>query len=146
MWVIAADCFVQQTLYFANVSLGTPPQPLRLHIDTGSSDLWTNAPSSRLCQSRGNPCSISGTYDANSSSTYNFVSSDFNISYVDGSYALGDYATETIRIGGQEIRDLQFGVGYRSTSSRMCGPDCWCQECGLLIWSRGYSGHRIYSQ
>jgi len=30
-----------ETLYFANASLGTPEQALRLHIDTGSSDLWT---------------------------------------------------------------------------------------------------------
>lgn len=110
------NCAVQQTLYFANVSIGTPAQDLRLHIDTGSSDLWTNAAASKLCQKQGNPCSVSGTYDANSSSTYKFVSSDFNISYVDGSGALGDYATDTLRIGGQQIANLQFGIGYRSTS------------------------------
>ena len=43
------------------------------------------------------------------------MSSDFNISYVDGSAALGDYATDTLRIDGQDITDMQFGVGYRST-------------------------------
>jgi len=112
----AADCFIQATLYFANASLGTPPQKLRLHIDTGSSDLWTNAASSGLCKSKGDPCSISGTYDANSSSTYKFVSSDFNISYVDGSGATGDYATDTLHIGGQDLANLQFGIGYRSSS------------------------------
>jgi len=106
----------QQTLYFANVSMGTPPQNLRLHIDTGSSDLWTNAASSKLCKTKGTPCSVSGTYDANSSSTYQYVSSDFNISYVDGSGALGDYATETLHIGGQQLSGLQFGIGYRSSS------------------------------
>ncbi len=60
---------------------------------------------------------MSGTYDANSSSTYKYVSSDFNISYVDGSGAFGDYATETLRIGGQQLSGLQFGVGYRSSSA-----------------------------
>lgn len=105
-----------ETLYFANASLGTPAQSLRLHIDTGSSDLWANAGNSRLCSSRGSPCAESGTYTANDSSTYNYVNSVFNISYVDGSGASGDYATDTFRFGGQDIKDLQFGIGYTSTS------------------------------
>lgn len=69
-----------------------------------------------MCKTKGDPCSVSGTYDANSSSTYTYLSSDFNISYVDGSGALGDYATETLRIGGQQLSGLQFGIGYRSSS------------------------------
>jgi hypothetical protein len=105
-----------ETLYFANASLGTPQQTLRLHIDTGSSDLWANAASSSLCGERGNPCSDSGTYDANSSSTYEFVNNDFNISYVDGSGASGDYAKDTFHFGGKSIEGLQFGIGYESTS------------------------------
>jgi hypothetical protein len=54
--------------------------------------------------------------DANSSSTYNFVSSDFNISYVDGSGALGDYATDALQFGGTTLKNFQFGIGYESTS------------------------------
>ena len=30
----------EEALYFANVTLGTPGQDLRLDIDTGSSDVW----------------------------------------------------------------------------------------------------------
>ncbi|OAA76369.1 candidapepsin-4 precursor [Akanthomyces lecanii RCEF 1005] len=69
-----------KTLYFFNASLGTPPQDLRLHLDTGSSDLW------------------------------------FNISYVDGSSAHGDYATDTFRFDDIGIGNFQFGVGYMSSS------------------------------
>lgn len=105
-----------ETLYFANASLGTPAQKLRLHIDTGSSDLWANAKSSDLCKAQGNQCAESGTYDANSSSTYSFVNSDFNISYVDGSGASGDYAKDTFSFGGQDLKGMQFGIGYTSTS------------------------------
>ncbi|PSN68498.1 candidapepsin-4 precursor [Corynespora cassiicola Philippines] len=106
-----------ETLYFANASLGTPEQTLRLHIDTGSSDLWANAADNELCSSsREDVCVESGTYDANSSSTYTYVNSDFNISYVDGSGASGDYATDTFRFGGKTINDLQFGIGYVSSS------------------------------
>lgn len=105
-----------QTLYFANVSIGTPPQDLRLSIDTGSSDLWMNSRSSQICQYRGNLCAPSGTYDANSSSTNSYVSSDFNISYADGSGAAGDYVKDTVNIGGKTLDNFQVGVGYVSTS------------------------------
>ncbi|KAH6642809.1 aspartic peptidase domain-containing protein [Boeremia exigua] len=105
-----------ETLYFANATMGTPPQSFRLHIDTGSSDLWMNAANSRLCTEQGNQCGDSGTYNANDSSTYEFVNNAFNISYVDGSGAAGDYATDTFRFGGQTIRDMQFGIGYISSS------------------------------
>ena len=79
------------TLYFANGSIGTPPQDFRLHIDTGSSDLWVNVATSQFCEdTQQNDCSISGTYAPNSSSTYEYVNSLFNISYVDGSGSAGD--------------------------------------------------------
>ncbi|KAG9248233.1 aspartic peptidase domain-containing protein [Calycina marina] len=107
----------QVTLYFANATLGTPAQTLRLHIDTGSSDLWVNTPTSTLCSSQGE-CDTAGTYTANSSSTYSYVSSDFNISYVDGSGASGDYVTDTITFGTTTLDDLQFGIGYESSSAQ----------------------------
>ncbi|KAG8415048.1 hypothetical protein J3458_008930 [Metarhizium acridum] len=107
-----------QSLYFLNASLGTPPQSVRLHIDTGSSDLWVNTPSSRLCSMRKKPCAESLVYTANSSSTYKYVSNNFNISYVDGSGAAGDYVTDTISFSGVKIASFQFGVGYESTSQQ----------------------------
>ena len=102
--------------YTANLSIGTPPQELSVRVDTGSSDLWVNTASSRVCASRRDPCSQSGIYEANSSSSYNFVSDDFSISYADGSGALGDYVTDTLNIGGVTLDDFQFGIGYASSS------------------------------
>ncbi|KAF5528609.1 putative aspartic-type endopeptidase opsB [Colletotrichum aenigma] len=107
-----------ETLYFVNGSLGTPSQPMRFHLDTGSSDLWVNTASSSLCSGTGSPCSVSGTYAANSSSTYKYVGSWFNISYVDGSGASGDYATDTFIIGKSTLTDFQFGIGYTSSSAQ----------------------------
>lgn len=105
-----------ETLYFANASLGTPQQNVRLHIDTGSSDLWVNTPKSQLCSSSGSPCAQAGTYTANSSSTYSYVNSLFNISYVDGSGALGDYVTDTFHFGGKSLSNFEFGIGYTTSS------------------------------
>ncbi|KAI3336744.1 eukaryotic aspartyl protease [Xylariaceae sp. AK1471] len=108
----------EETLYFVNATIGTPPQSLRLHLDTGSSDLWVNTPSSSLCTQSTKPCLFSGAYTANQSSTYEFVGSWFNISYVDGSGASGDYVSDTITIGTTKLDRLQFGIGYQSSSSQ----------------------------
>lgn len=105
-------------MYFINGTIGTPPRPVRLHLDTGSSDLWVNTPVSSLCTSRGNPCAYAGSYAANSSSTYQYIASNFNISYVDGSGATGDYVSDTVTIGSQRLDRLQFGIGYKSTNAQ----------------------------
>lgn len=114
--VSVIDCY-KETQYICNITLGTPGQHFRLAIDTGSSDLWCNAANSTLCSSQGAPCMTSGTYDFASSSTSKIVSSDFNISYADGSGASGDYVTDTLSIGGVSLNNFQFGVGYTSSSS-----------------------------
>lgn len=113
---ISAALANEETLYFANVSIGTPAQTLALQIDTGSSDLWVNVATSEECESKGDPCSVAGTYAANSSSSYEYVNSLFNITYVDSSGAAGDYATDTVVIGGSTISAQQFGIGYSSSS------------------------------
>lgn len=108
----------EETLYFVNATIGTPPQSVRLHLDTGSSDLWLNTPGSRLCQLKSTPCAYAGAYAGNASSTYQYIGSHFNISYVDGSGASGDYVSDTVAIGTTTLDRLQFGIGYASTSAQ----------------------------
>jgi hypothetical protein len=100
-----------------NATLGTPAQSLMFQVDTGSSDLWVNVATSDGCDAKGNPCAASGTYSANSSSTYKYISSDFNITYADGSGAAGDYVSDTLTIGSTNLASQQFGVGYSSSST-----------------------------
>lgn len=106
----------EETLYFMNVTMGTPAQSLRLHIDTGSSDLWVNVADSQLCEAQGDSCAASGTYAPNSSTTYEYLNSEFNITYVDGSGSTGDYVSDVVRFGGITLDNQQFGIGYTSTS------------------------------
>ena len=63
------------------------------------------------------PCSVSGTYDANSSSSYSYINSEFQISYADNSGAAGDYFTDNVNIGGASVKSVQMGLGYKSSSS-----------------------------
>ncbi|KAI1824779.1 eukaryotic aspartyl protease [Xylaria intraflava] len=112
----------EQTLYFISATIGTPEQRFRLQLDTGSSDLWVNTNSSATCAHKTKtsigPCDDSGAYSANASSTYEYVGSWFNISYVDGSGARGDYVTDTLMLGNAKLDHFQFGVGYQSTSTQ----------------------------
>lgn len=64
----------------------------------------------------GNQCGVSGTFDLDESSTFEFVNNDFNISYVDGSGAAGIYGRDTFHFGGKTIEGLQFGIGFISSS------------------------------
>lgn len=49
-------------LYYANATVGTPPQEVSLQIDTGSSDVWVPSVNAKLCQDQaeggcyGGPC------------------------------------------------------------------------------------------
>ncbi|PKS12958.1 hypothetical protein jhhlp_000299 [Lomentospora prolificans] len=106
------------TLYFVNATVGTPPQEVRLHVDTGSSDMWVNTPSSDYCSAARRPCANAGTYDPAHSGTHTLVDNSFNISYVDGSGASGDFVTDVLTIGDASVEDLQFGVGLNTTSPR----------------------------
>ncbi|KAF2217186.1 hypothetical protein CERZMDRAFT_108979 [Cercospora zeae-maydis SCOH1-5] len=102
-------------LYYMNITVGTPEQQFEVHLDTGSSDLWLNTRDSRYCSSVEQPC-FSGTYDANSSSSYSYVNSEFEIAYADGTGSQGDYVTDTVRFSGVTLEDQQFGIGYLSST------------------------------
>ncbi|CAK1358243.1 unnamed protein product [Cercospora beticola] len=105
----------QVLLYYMNITVGSNEQPFEVHLDTGSSDLWLNTDQSRYCSSVQSPC-VTGTYDANSSSSYTYVNSEFEIGYVDGTGSQGDYVTDTVRFAGAELEDQQFGIGYLSST------------------------------
>lgn len=99
-----------QQLYYANVSLGTPLQTVRLQIDTGSSDVWVNSANSQYCQQSPSPCNV-GAFNEQKSSTFKIVDQgDFNISYVDGTGASGDYFTDNFKVGGVTIKNQQMGI------------------------------------
>jgi hypothetical protein len=105
--------------YYTEVSLGTPPQPVTLILDTGSSDVWVLDSHADLCrspalQARYGDCLA--TYNSDDSSTYSLVDKDaFSIQYLDGSGAEGDYIKDTFHIADTSIKALQVGLAENST-------------------------------
>ena len=107
---------LQAGLYYANVTVGTPPQDLSLQIDTGSSDVWVPYTQLSVCRSARQGGCPGGSFDPDQSSTFNVVGQDeFNISYVDGSGATGDYFTDAFSIGGSSLSNFQMGISTRGT-------------------------------
>ncbi|PMD14659.1 acid protease [Hyaloscypha hepaticicola] len=98
-----------------SISLGTPPRTIHVRLNTGSSDLVVETDSSDYCTTNPSICSVIGTYDANSSSTYQYVNSHLNVEYADLESATGDYAKDDLKIGGVLIKVMQFGIMYHST-------------------------------
>lgn len=104
-------------LYFANITVGTPPQKLEVQIDTGSSDVWIPASSAATCDpdSETGGCE-GGSFDQTKSSTFHVVEKGgFNISYVDGSGSTGDYFQDVFSIGGASMKQFQMGLALLST-------------------------------
>jgi hypothetical protein len=94
---------------------------------------------SNLCESQGANCDVSGTYNANKSSTYTYVNSDFYIKYADDSGAQGDYATDTLTVSGTSIANVPFGIGYVSSSSQgILGVGYASNEASVGVTGQSY--------
>lgn len=113
---VQTDITNELLLYFINVTVGTPPQPLSLQLDTGSSDIWFPSVQSNICQQA---CTF-GSYDVTSSSTGTEIAKNaFQIQYVDGSTIQGDYITDVLNIGSTKVTNMTMAAA--TTASRAIG-------------------------
>lgn len=102
--------------YLINMTIGTPPQPFSLQLDTGSSDIWIPSVDSNVCREDQEYCQALGQYDSSLSSTYvEYEKNGFEISYEDNSAVAGDYINETLRIGNTVIKNLTMGLAFQAT-------------------------------
>ncbi|KAI9652532.1 MAG: hypothetical protein M1831_006723 [Alyxoria varia] len=90
--------YIRGGFYFANVTVGEPPQEIQLQIDTGSADVWMFGTGS--CEDLAYGCA-GGSFDADSSSTYKIFDRDsFQINYF----------TQGSEVLGNSIRNLLMGL------------------------------------
>lgn len=101
--------------YLINMTIGTPPQPFSIQLDTGSSDIWIPSVDSNACIEEQEFCQVYGQYDASLSSTYVEYAHGFEISYEDNSAVAGDYINETLAIGNIVIKDLTMGLALQAS-------------------------------
>jgi len=83
--------------YITSFTLGNPPQEMKASLDTGSSDLWVYS------------SGASYNYDHTKSSSAEYVNDDFNIQYVDGTGASGDYYKDELTWGAASVT-AQFAI------------------------------------
>ncbi|KAK0354838.1 hypothetical protein LTR59_001549 [Friedmanniomyces endolithicus] len=105
--------------YYANVTVGTPPQDQVVILDTGSSDLYFDATTAQACMGTGPNSCRGGTFNPKNSNSYNVVdqSPAFNTTFGDGSTASGPFSTDMIGIGDVVLSNVQFGVAEEVNST-----------------------------
>ncbi|KAL0059619.1 aspartic proteinase precursor [Marasmius tenuissimus] len=98
--------------YFADISIGTPPQSFKVVLDTGSSNLWV--PSTK-CTSIS--CFLHSKYDSTASSTYKANGTSFKTSLVEGIVSNDLLRIGDITIGGQDFVEVtkESGLGFAFT-------------------------------
>lgn len=95
----------QDAQYIGEVSVGSPPQQLRVVYDTGSSNLWVN--NQPVPWWRKHLPGAHQFYDHSKSSTYVANGTTFNIAYGSGPVA-GVYSKDTVTVGDIGLTDYLF--------------------------------------
>ncbi|KAL9097407.1 MAG: hypothetical protein Q9165_000302 [Trypethelium subeluteriae] len=112
--------------YFANISIGNPPQNLQVVLDTGSSDLLLTTPGVCNDRSSDNPC-VGGQFDPSLSRSYSVkYPNALRAVYGDGQNATGDYSTDDVSLAGATLKNTLISVGSRGTLANSImglGPD-----------------------
>ena len=79
-------------LYYVTLGIGSPPQYFDFQFDTGSPILWIPTKAT-------NPQG----FNTSASSTYNISNTPYNISYVDGSSAAGNFGKDIVSVSNSSI-------------------------------------------
>ena len=101
----------RQMQYYANISIGTPPQYLSVLLDTGSS---YNYMPSATCDSS---CSGADRYDSSKSSSFKSIGTVHTLTYGKGT-VYGEFASDTFTIGDSlTAKNVQFVLSNRMEDS-----------------------------
>ncbi|KAF9915597.1 hypothetical protein BX616_005794 [Lobosporangium transversale] len=96
--------------YYGVVSVGTPPQEVKLDFDTGSSDIWFPAVN---CTSAA--CKQHAQYDPSLSSTFQEDGRRWKITYGDQSSASGILGNDIVTVGGISVYQT-IGLAQKQSS------------------------------
>ncbi|CAI6334413.1 unnamed protein product [Periconia digitata] len=97
--------------YYAELTVGTPPQSAFLKIDTGSPTFSFQARSNPVCERADRPCDLFGAFDNTTSSTSIYRGTGFADQL--STHGSGDYQEDTVTIGGITTENMYFGYLLR---------------------------------
>ena len=99
---------------FMNLSVGTPPQPVTVLLDTGSSDLVIPQTASSICWDPQQQCSgtpfMTGSVDPNKSKDLQPLDQPFNATFANGVDLIGSFVKTSLTIGDKSTPNLQVGL------------------------------------
>lgn len=82
------------------MDIGTPPQTIKVFIDTGSYELWVNPRCNTSADA--NLCKSYGNYYPNKSNSSNYVGGDFAVTYGTGAVR-GSYWSDIMAIASMSF-------------------------------------------
>ncbi|KAK1524794.1 eukaryotic aspartyl protease [Colletotrichum paranaense] len=101
--------------YYAQLNIGTPPQPVYAQLDTGSFELWVNPECGALAASDQRFCEAVGFYDTARSSTAVSLQTTKTLRYGIGAANI-TYVRDSLALAGSRttMQQVQFGVATSS--------------------------------
>jgi len=112
---LALDIEAQDLSYFITVQLGTPPQPFRVTVDSGSSDFWVEGSGCKASKG-GDACASDHAFiSAQTSSTFVDTGEAWNITYGSGAVS-GEIVQDNVVIDGLALNKHTFGTANRESS------------------------------
>ncbi|KAG8908027.1 hypothetical protein FRB99_000845 [Tulasnella sp. 403] len=115
------------TIPVAELAIGTPPQFMKVMLDTGAEDLVVPVKGCNRCKYE--------TFDPSLSESYLMVEEPFRTEYGDGCVTTGTAAVDVVSIGGRVVPDQPFGAV--SDVSETFQTDLWSGLLGLGISTPG---------
>lgn len=108
--------------YFVNLTVGTPPQPQTVFIDTGSSDTILLAADAPICQGEKSKSKcLGGSYNTSASSTFTMLSPGAivanygeNASAASEGGFVADLVTDVIQIGDLVVSGAHLGLAHEA--------------------------------
>ncbi|KAK2598101.1 hypothetical protein QQS21_005732 [Conoideocrella luteorostrata] len=101
---VGAKPMINDQAYITEIEFGTPPQKVKMILDTGSSDVWVQSTDSVYRVNEQGPWAP--RYKPETSRTANRIDKAvWSVEYLDGTTATGIVYRDTLRLGGFEVQN-----------------------------------------